>query len=486
MKGKKRLLALLLVNLCPAILGLLCFREGYISDMLVIHLTPISLWLNARLTTGIKKLIMWNGLFMLVSGAELILSSYLYQWKVAADVEGVMVANLFFTIWLCVSTVFALGVLGCAFWMQRRKKETVAVFAILFICMAAMAGFYYLAFVPAMYEESYVVIYNYGEIDYNEKYEGQIGYDSVIIRDREDGTKRKFSEEKLGIHVREIALGENYFYVLGSEKIAKVDYEGNVVAKQKVGFISLMTCRDGTLFLWEGDYDDDDEDEDYDDDDNDEAPDIPNHFYADKYIKEEDFEQGHFTDCVADEQGICQVGNVRLYSHGKYFSSNPPITSYKGENGYHVDAGAELEKKKKTQWTELVEKMLDEKGLAEYSHTVSEYQDGNCLYGVVEVRDSFLGFEDKKLKECLAYKISVETGQISVLAEKENVFMIIASDDCVVYQDHNKIVREEFSTGKSEQLITIYNARHCDVGITGAYLQVENEENKQQWVRWSM
>lgn len=471
---------LLLVNLCLAILGVLCFWGGFLSDVLVIVLTPVAICLNYKLASGIKKMLLWDIFFLVVSGAGMFFSFLLYRWNVAADTEGILVTKLFLTIWFVVSIISILGMLTWSFRVQKKRKQESVTAGFLALSIVIVAVFGYMSLVPGEYEYSSTLFYNEGEIACNEIYEGEIGDEVVILRERESGAEKKFSKKKLGIYPQQIALGEKYFYILGGndyqdyDTIAKVTYEGETVAKRTVGFVNRMEFRDGVLFLATKE------------DSMDEIPGVPGQIYADKYIKEADFERGELVDCKADKDGICQAGNVNLYDHGIYFSTNPVIPSYQECNSYFVSTGETCKGKKQTRWTELVEKMLEEKGLAKYSHEVDEYQNGNELYGVVNVRHSFLGFKDRKLKESLAYRISCETGEISVLAEKKDVFMIIASEECVVYQDQNTVFREGIPEGKAELLAQFPTDIYHDFWINGEYIQVENAELENEWVRCNL
>ncbi len=480
MKVKKtsRILFLIAVNFCPAILCVLCFRGGCSSDILMILLTPVVICLNYKLIPGIKKMLLWDIAFLVVSGGGMVFSFLLYRWKISADIEGILVEQLFLTIWFVVSIISLLGMLTWSFRVQKkRKQESVAAgFLALSILITAVYG--YMSLVPGEYEGASTMFYDVGEITCNEVYEGEIGDEVVRIRERGSGEEKIFSKKKLGIYPQQVALGDSYFYILGGysyqayDTIAKVTYEGEIVEKRRVGVVDRMSCRDNVLFLV------------MNEDAMEEVPDVPGQIYADHYIKETEFETGEIVDCKADKEGICQVENVKLYDHGVYFSTNPVIPSYEEYNYYFISAGETQKKDKQTRWTELVEKMLEEKDLAKYSYEVNEYQIGNQLYGVINVRHSFLGVKDRKLKESIAYRISCETGGISVLSEKQDVFMVIASEECVVYQDHNTVVREEFQTGKTGQLAQISTGSYYDFLISGEYMRVEDPGTGNRWVKW--
>ena len=110
MKDKKKTFLLLLCNIIPALAGLLSCQGGFISDVLVILLTPLPISLNFMLAGKIKIMILWDIIFLILSGTEIIFSCYLYQWNVASDKEGFLVTWLFFMIWLALSIFLFLNI----------------------------------------------------------------------------------------------------------------------------------------------------------------------------------------------------------------------------------------------------------------------------------------------------------------------------------------------------------------------------------------
>ena len=73
-----------------------------------------------------------------------------------------------------------------------------------------------------------------------------------------------------------------------------------------------------------------------------------------------------------------------------------------------------------------------------------------------------------------------------MLAEKKDVFMIIASEECVVYQDQNTVFREGIPEGKAELLAQFPTDIYHDFWISGEYIQVENAELENEWVRCNL
>lgn len=480
---KKKIPILILINLFPSIISLLCCRTGYISTVLMIILTPCSICLNFKLTTKIRGLMLCNILFFAVSSVGLLFSTTIYlweggSWELGADTWDSQTVDILLAIWLVTCISFILGTLICSLLKQKKRIPAIIFTGILFIYTPVSVVLGYLSLIPAAYEYSYIDIYNNGMAACSESYEGWISNRGcVIISDRKNGTKKELSEVELGIIPSQIALGEQHFYVLNDNDydpvIIKVDYEGNVISKIIPDDTPyLLSCKNGVLFsLTENNYN-----IEYD---------IPIGLRANQYIPETDFEQGKLIDCEADSDGICHVGSMSLYDHGKYFSTNPVISSYAEGNHYYVGEEEFLEDTKQTQWTDLVENMLEGKGLSDYSHKITEYQNGYNIYGVAEIRSSVLGYRDRKLKKSLAYKISCETGEISLLAEKDNVFIILATDDYLIYQDHSEVMCEELSTEKTLSLGNISSNPSHFFTISGEYIQFENSEYEKQRMRWS-
>lgn len=124
---KNKISALILINLLPAIIGVLFFFKGYISDVLVILLTPCSICLNLWFTTKVSKLMLWNIVSLIASGTGIIFSTLLYLWNISHDDDSILVASLFFYIWLVICISFILGTLIVS--SLKQKKRTLAIIA---------------------------------------------------------------------------------------------------------------------------------------------------------------------------------------------------------------------------------------------------------------------------------------------------------------------------------------------------------------------
>lgn len=485
MKNKMKLLFLLLVNLCPATLGILLFHLGYLSDIYVILATVCVLIFNYKQVADIKKMMLWNTLLFLTSGPSIILSGMLYQWNVVADTEGLMVIQLFFNIWFVISLFMLLAILARAFYVQKNKNGESIAIGFLSLEVIAVALYFYITISPVPYESCSVWINNSSEIDHTENYEVQIDNDnrSVIIRNKKTKQENVLSEKKLGIKPYYVTLGENYFYVLGDENdddydiLAQITYDGKINAKRKEKNIISFTPKNGILFLGT------DKIENFDDFGG--ASCSLGQICANMYISETDFKDGKLVECKADKDGICQVGETTLYKHDNYFSTNPPIESYLGENSYYINEYTSPEETKETKWTKLVKNMLAEKGLPEKKYWVDEYQSGEYIYGTANVWYSNHIFERSKLKKSFAYRISTTTEEITVLAEKENLFMIICSEDCVVYQSKNQVICENLINKKSKKLAALSKSSFCEYEIMEDYIKIDNDETYNDcYIQW--
>ncbi len=480
MKDKKKTFLLLLCNIIPALAGLLSFQGGFISDVLVILLTPLPISLNFMLAGKIKIMILWDIIFLILSGTEIIFSCYLYQWNVASDKEGFLVTWLFFMIWLALSIFLILGSLLCSFIIRKKRVPALFTAGILLLDIILSCSYVYMTIVPGAYENTAVIISSGGDYTCNGSYEGWINdNDSVVIRNRKSGKKKKYAEAFWGICPEQIALGNQHFYVMGEDDlgcfIVKTDYAGNIIARRKMKSIDRIGCQNGVLLLFTDNLLSAD----------DFMAETPFSFPVNKYLPEADFETGEPIRCKSDGNGICQIGDLKLYDHGKYFSSNPVLPFYQGTDCYTIDARETAEQTEQSRWRECVKLMLQEKGLSGYNCEINEYQNGNDIYGIARIREAILGIEDRKLKKSIAYKISGKTGELSILAEKSNVFIIISSDDSLTYLDHNKIMQEELSTGKTDHLGTVISSSEENFIINGAYFSFLNSDKEQKWICWT-
>lgn len=433
--------------------------------------------LNYRFTFGMtssmKKMLVLDGTLLITSQTVGWISYLTYAGEVSrtnsAD-EGAVIIGLINIVHLVASLFLILGMMIWSFYIDGKKKQAGITGGILAAGVFCVGVFIYLLIGSFPYENSSTYVYKDAQYVCSDKYEGMVDFDtdSVVIRTHDGKKVALVTRMELGIYPDQIALGDDFFYVWGGDDddesgtIVKVDYNSRVIGRRDVGWIDLLTCQDGTIFLGNGNEE--------------EEPEIINGYYASQYIAESDFEDGEIKECKADGNGICHVGNEVLYEHEGYFSTNPVIPSYKESNYYILRAGKELDKKEQTEWTKIVEKLLEQKDLRKMTCFVDEHQEGNVIYGVVNVRDSVLGFSEKKLKCALAYRILCKSKRIQVLREMDGVFMILATEDCVVYQDDMELWRESYSGKEKKKLTEISDPDYLDVQINGEYLVIDEDE----------
>ncbi len=435
--------------------------------------TIILVWLNYQFTFSMKKMIVLDSVYV-ISVQVIGWISYIEELQRAAPEDvGATIIGLLNIVHLVISLFLILVMMIWSFCINGKRKQAGITGGILAAGIFCAGVFIYLLVGSFPYENITTYIYKDAQCVCNGKYEGMIDFDSdsVVIRTHDGKKVAIVTHMELGVCPDQIALGDDFFYVLGDDDynengtIVKVDYNSRVIGKRKVGWTGLLTCQDGTIFLGN---------------ENEEEPEIINGYYANRYIAESDFEDGDIKECKADGNGICWVGNEVLYEHEGYFSTNPAIPSYRESNDYVLREGEELDKKEQTEWTKITEKLLVQKDLRKMTCFVDEYQEGDVIYGVVNVRDSVLGFEDKKLKCSLAYRILCKSKRIQILREMDGVFMILAAEDCIVYQDGTELWRESDS-GK-EKLAEISDSDYVDIQITGEYLVIDGDENIR--VKW--
>lgn len=479
-KKLRKIILLCLVNTAPIPICLISeYSLGYIVYIMAIMCQFVLIWLNYYYIRTRWKMCVMDGISICVTAAGIFGGHLLYQRNISNDYEGVLVFQLFLLLFLVFSTFAVLLAMARAFHRDGYRRSESVTCGVLGVGIAVFLFYSYLAVTPFTYEYVSTVYNNTGEIVHNEQYVGELDYGAVKITTRKGEKVSSVSEEKLGIEAEQIALGENYYYLLGSGTLVKLDYHSRILARRNIGKASSLTCRNGYLFI--GTYADE---EGY-------AISMIESFYANQYLAESEFETGKIKPCRADFSGKCLVAGVTLYSHeGKYFSTNPYLPGYPEINSYIIQKDKGVETKEKTVWTDLVETMLREKGLGDYSNRVDEYQRGDYLYGVVNVQKNFFGFTDKKLKCSIAYRISCPTKKIEVLKEMPDRYMILTTDTCVICQDKSKLIRvelsseEENSSGSERELAEVSDAAYAYFSVHGDYIAMTDSMDGLIYVRW--
>lgn len=109
---------------------------------------------------------------------------------------------------------------------------------------------------------------------------------------------------------------------------------------------------------------------------------------------------------------------------------------------------------------------------------VNEYQNGTDIYGVINVgKASFLGLFSTKT--AYAYRMDIETEQLTPIGEWDGVVLIFYGGDYVVYRKNDMIYRENVTTGEREELCEV-SAKEQDYmtyRVSGGYLSFWEDDN---------
>lgn len=448
-----------------------CYPLGYLALILGITFQLVLVFINYFCIRTMWKMCVMDVASLCCSAAGLFGANYLYEKNISNDSEGKIVFEFFLGCGLIFGIFTILFAVARAYRRDGHRIKESIICGVLGIGISVFLFYFYLLSTPFTYEYASVDYSNTGEIDSNAEYVGEIGYDNVKISTKEGKSVSVVSETELGIEAEQIALGKKYYYLLGDETLVKLDYNSRLIAKRRVGNVVSLTCRNDYLFL--GTYADEEE-----------FPvDIVRGFYANQYLKESEFERGKIKRCRADSDGKCVVSGITLYDHkGKYFSTNPYLSGYNEINDYSVTKGTRFEGDKSI-WRVLVEDMLRNKGLEGDSYTVDEYQCGDFLYGVVNVKKDFFGVEDKKLKGSIAYRISCHTKRLEVLAELPDKYMILATDTCVICQNESQLVRIELPSGSETELVRVSDTTDNSFMVSGDYISLSDE--RMGYIYWN-
>ena len=485
-----RFRVMVILNVLPF---LFCIVNG-ISDLgasktaLVLQLLLI--WENYYFTHSIKKMLVLDAVSFLTVAAGNMWSASQYMMRMddgglQSVYERILGERVSFVVWIFSSLLFILGMLAWAFYVRRRRRETIVTAGIFGVGAVLFVWFLSLFHSPYA-EESRCYIEYEGcgkEIACTDEREGEIVWDmdedeyeemdtdaKVVIRDRMGNELTQVTDKELTFTPDLIALGEEYYYVFGegydeeSSVLVQLDYESRIVGKIECGDLDSLVCRDGILFLgenWERDE---------------EVGDCQG-FYADAYIKESEFGEGGVQKCVADAEGKCQIGAVTLYQHSDgSFSTNPEIERYPESADYEYYWADGLDEVGRNQWNESVSRFLSEQGLRSGDYvSVNEYQSGTEIYGVINVEtSSFFGISNEK--RAYAYQMDVSTAQFQLLGKWRGATLIYSGGEYVIYRRNDTIYGEDRQTGQKEELYELSETQ-MTCHVAGEYVRVEDGED---------
>lgn len=471
-----RFRVMVILNIIPCILCVLGGVGLPGAGMAALVLQMLLLWENYYFIQSIKKMLILDAISFLTVAAGYLWAGRTFQ-GMEDGILSVVEVQLQFVIWFFCDLLFILGTLIWAFHVRGRKREqyvTTGVFGV-----AVVLFVWYLTLFSVPFSRGYYYIeYERGDqnIACTDEREGEIVWDMqdtrVVIRDRSGKELTSISEDELMIYPDLIALGEDFYYLYGEdydddkEYLVKMNYESQMVAKIAYGGIESLVCQDGTLFLGT------------DESQGAETRDCLG-FYADKFIRENEFETGNIEYCVTDATGVRQIGDVKLYEHsGEYFSTNPEIEGYPEGADYAFYWGDGVDKEDRSRYCDSVIRFLDGQNLHRQDYcVVNEYQNGTSIYGVINIgKTSFLGLLPSKT--AYAYQIDAETEQLTLIEERSGVTLIFYGSDYLVYRENDMIYRENMTTGEREELcgISSRGEEYQNYEVGGGYLSLSEDD----------
>ena len=376
--------------------------------------------------------------------------------------------------------------------MKQHWKLLAILFLVVLVIILSVVYFFCVRW--KRWEGTYIQ-YNTKLISSNEKY---IGYLEGL--ERESGTQVMIVDHS-GKEVSrlilkdeypsEIALGEYSYFLLYrweneayDARIAQYDYQSNKIKECIVPNIDTISYRDGYLFMGEPEEE--------------ESPfwvwlNQYNGFYAHRYVAENEF-GAQPEKLKADKKGRCIVGNVEMYYHEqRYFFSEPLLNDYPGtsedqfrlddvEDDYWAKTKQELRNRKL-----LLQAISNEDVIRNSVLCICEYQSGEAIYGVCNIVDAYipsLPLDSEDVIRSYYYKIDPVKDDITILAQTDSCIAIIASEEVVVYQKDDQIIRKEVNTGEEKVIHTIKNTRSAKVYVQGDCLLVEEMNKYRVPVEW--
>lgn len=440
-----------------------------------IYLQLVQVWMNYLYTHGGRRMLLLDGISFLAAafGVWMMIQNYDYIYSNYPAREDPVVSVYVVLPWL-VFEVLMIAVIQLRYYQIKRKKLLYGILLAGIFGFLCFGGAYlYALFGSFPYEGASVYVYDGQVIADHGNYEAYITLsEKVVMRDR---GKKLFTLTKkdMGLWPEQIALGDEYFYVCGrngewESEIIKLDYKSRIISRKKMKTeTESLVCREGVLYIGSGI-----------------DTGTTEGSYVDHYLAEEDFETGEPKACEADAQGIFRLGNTVLYDHGyRGFSTNPRIPQHSGCDHYYIYS---YEDEYTTRWARMVKDRLEEEGLLNRYHmSVNEYQQGKRIFGTINVyASSFMGVPNIVHKTGISYQIDCEKETIEDWKDCGDVWMILNSADCVVYQDKTQIMRESLLTGERECLAECEDDRGTSYEICGDHLGYYEGE-KRIWVRWN-
>lgn len=329
------------------------------------------------------------------------------------------------------------------------------------------------------------VFYGESHFSSNGKYSGLINVNKERVSILERSQKEVSGLDIKESHPSQIVLGENSYFLLyredddsGDARIVQYNYQSVKKQEYIAQNTDFIDYKDGYLFTGSWIWDEENEEylkyKDYT-------------FYANYYIKEEDFGEA-FEELKPDSSGKCVVGDIELYYHEDgYFGTEPPLADYSelllggfraSDDSWEADTERGLKDIKKHR-SLLLSEIENVNGV----YDVFAYQIENNIYGVCNVfKDGkyipSLPTEPEDIESAYFYKINPENDEITILLKKDSCIGLVLSGNEAVYQEDNRIMHYDFETGEEEKIYQINNEHDMTISINRDSLMVEEEKKR--------
>lgn len=380
--------------------------------------------------------------------------------------------------------------------MKKSKyyRNRLIIFSVLLLGVIFVFGYLIIAFyIPWRNQEGFYFRYDEMILSSNDKYLGVIDTEKekVIILD-------SFGKEISSVDIKEkyphqIALGYSSYFLLynwendnGAGKIVQYDYQSNKLKECMVSNIATISCKNKYLFI--GDWKHREEEMYY------YFTPYSNGFYANRYIREEQF-GNQLKKLSADKEGCCIVDGIKMYYHESgYFSTEPVWEDYPGTSigdffaqdrslNYLTETKQEMKNRDL-----LVRAIGNIEGVQEPTYWVCEYQSGNEVYGVCNVLEEYIPFhpvESSDVIKSYCYKITRGSNEIKIMAQKDSGIAVIATDFVYIYQKDNHFIRRNLKTGNEEVIYESQKQHSINVYVHGDYILVCDKDNRIP-IKWNV
>lgn len=361
--------------------------------------------------------------------------------------------------------------------MKKIRRHGI-VFVIAIFLLLAMAGRVFMLYISWARWNGTYVHYEGRLYSSNEMYTGLIDLSKGRVSILDQSKKEVSSIDIKGYYPNQIVLGKTTYFLLyryedGDAKIVQYDYQSVKKQKYMAQNTDVINYKDGYLFMgtrnWGHKYG---------------FTSCDYAFYANKYIKEEDFGQQP-EQLEPAGSGNCMIGNTEWYYHeGGYFSTEPALNDYPGLSRKAFRTSDKNYQAKTKQEIENRSLLLSEIGrISGAVYEVFEYQMANDIYGLCNVYEegeyvSSLPTEPEDVKAAYFYKINPKENEITILLKKDSCIGFILSNNEAVYQENNRIMHHDFQTGNEKEIYQINNEHGVELYVKKDYLMVVEEKKR--------